>query len=49
MNGVEGVQVFFQKTRSHARVQGFVEGYVGDIWRTFGGHLEELCRKIGGR
>ena len=27
------------KTRWHARVQGGFEGYVRDIWRTFGGHL----------
>ena len=28
---------------------GIFEGYLEEIWRTFGGFLEEICRKFGGR
>ena len=41
-----GLTVVFKKTRWHARVQGMFEGYFGDIWRTFGGILEEKCRNL---
>ena len=37
------------KIRRHARVWGILEGHLRDIWRTFGGFLEENCRKFGGR
>ena len=40
--------VFVYKTRRHARVRGICEGYVGDSWRKFGGHLDELWRTIVG-
>ena len=36
------------KIRRHARFGGILEGYLGDIWRTFGGYLDDLCRKIVG-
>ena len=36
------------KTRRHARVSGVLGVYLGDIWRTFGGHLEEICQKFEG-
>ena len=41
------VYIFFL-TRWHARVQGICEGYLGDIWRKFGRHLEELGRTFAG-
>ena len=38
----------FLRTRWHARVLGILERYFGDIWRKFGGRLEEFCRKCAG-
>ena len=40
--------VVFFFTKGHARVRGIWEGYVGDVWRNFGRHLDEFWRTIGG-
>ena len=32
----------------HARVQGILEGYLMDMWRKFGGHVDEFWKKCVG-
>ena len=49
-----GLQMRVFSTRWHARVQGTLEGYVGDIWRKedvwrmFRGNVREMCRTLTG-
>ena len=40
---------FFKTNKVACPSSGIFEGYLEEIWRTFGGILEERCRKFGGR
>ena len=38
----------FFLTRRRARARGILEGVLGDIWRKFGGHVDEFWRTFAG-